>query len=182
MTSTANIEQLARLLAEEERVSEKIRETQAALAGIKKKISEALVDRYVSITQEKKSLPEDLMREEQSYERLLQALVDMRNEIANQIRPVEEQIVQTAVDQIRKTFEEEKNKLEDCLSGIDQKILDCRLHIEEYQRIRSHLDALNERLTHFGRETLLMPEPLSSSDLGDLVRGRIDQLRSHGKI
>lgn len=182
MTSTANIEQLARLLAEEERISEKIRETQAVLAGIKKKISEALVDRYVSITQEKKSLPEELMREEQSYERLLQALVDMKNEIANQIRPVEEQIVQTAVDQIGRAFEEEKNKLADCLSAIDQKILDCRVHIEQYQGIRSRLENLNGRLTHFGRDTLVLPEPLPSTDLGDLVRARIDQLRSNGKI
>ena len=39
-------------------------------------------------------MPEDGMREEQSYARLLQALQDMKSEIAKQIRPVEEQIIQ----------------------------------------------------------------------------------------
>ena len=50
------------------------------------------------------------MREEQSYERLLQALQDMKNEIAKQIRPVEEQIVQANVEHLRQTFSQESRR------------------------------------------------------------------------
>ena len=55
------------------------------------------------------------MREEQSYERLLQALQDMKSEIAKQIRPVEEQIIQANVYHLRQTFQQESRKLSKCL-------------------------------------------------------------------
>ena len=57
--------------------------------------------RYVEMIEEKIPMPEDLIKEEQSYERLLQTLPDMKNEIAKKIRPVEEQIVQANVDHIK---------------------------------------------------------------------------------
>ena len=63
------------------------------------------------------------MREEQSYERLLQALQDMKNEIAKQIRPVEEQIIQANVDHLRQTFTQETRRLSKCLEEIDDNIL-----------------------------------------------------------
>ena len=182
MRRSSSIEQLAKLLAEEERVEEKIHETQVVLSDIKKRISETLVRRYVAMTQEKISMPEDLMKEEQSYERLLQALLDMKNEIAKQIRPVEEQIIQANVDHLRQGFEDEKNKLEQCLAGMDQKILDCHLHLEEYRRIRSSLEILNGRLSRLGRDSLPMPDPLPSDDLGDVVIGRVEHLKSQGKL
>ena len=57
--------------------------------------------RYVEKIEEKVPMPEDLIKEEQSYERLLQALLDMKNEIAKKVRPVEEQIVQANADHIK---------------------------------------------------------------------------------
>lgn len=182
MMPTATIEELAKLLAEEERVEEKIRETRTSLGDIKKRISESLVHRYVAMTEEKIAMPEDLMKEEQSYERLLQALLDMKNEIAKRIRPVEEQIVQANVDYLKQMFSQEKSKLGECLDAIKQKILDCRLHVEEYEQICSELNAVNSRLSRFGAEPLAMPEPLPTTDLGDLIIGCIRELRSQGKL
>lgn len=179
---TATIEELAKLLAEEGRVEEKIRETRAALADIRKRTSESLVHRYVSMIEERVTMSEDIMKEEQSYERLLQALLDMKSEIAKQIRPVEEQIVQANVDQIKQMFEQKKNMLGDCLDAIKQKILDCRLHIEEYDRIRSDLDSLNKRLSRLGADLLPLPEPLPTTDLGDLITRCIEDLRSQRKL
>jgi len=182
MMPTATIEELAKLLAEEERVEEKIRETQTSLGDIKKRISESLVHRYVAMTEEKIAMPEDLMKEEQSYERLLQALLDMKHEIAKQIRPVEEQIVQANVDYLKQTFDREKNRLGECLGEIDQKILGCRLHLEEYERTCSQLNTLNERLTRMGAESLPLPDSLPTTDLGDIIRGRLEHLKSQGRI
>ena len=68
---TNPLEKLVKLLADESRVDEKIRDTQSALMLVKKRVSESLAQHYVSMGESRIQLPEDLMREEQSYERLL---------------------------------------------------------------------------------------------------------------
>jgi len=122
------------------------------------------------------------MKEEQSYERLLQALQDMKAEIAKQIRPVEEQIIQANVDHLRQTFNQESRRLSKCLEEIDNNILACRQYLQDYERIRSSLHALNEKLCQLGADAIQVPDGLPSADLGDTVGRRIDHLRSQGKI
>lgn len=85
------------------------------------------------------------MREEQPYERLLQALQDMKSEIAKQIRPVEEQIIQANVEHLRQSFSQESRRLAKCLEEIDDNILACRQYLQDYDRIRFGLQSLNER-------------------------------------
>ena len=172
---------LAKLLAEEERIHDKIRDTQAALTLVKKKISDSLVQSYSS-QGPKVHMPEDLMNEEQSYERLLQALQDMKNEIAKQIRPVEEQIIHANRENIRQSFTQESQRLGKCLEEIDNNILACRKAMEEYERIRTGLNGLNEKLTLVGSPVQQIPDGLPSHDLGEIVKNRIDHLRSQGKI
>ena len=122
------------------------------------------------------------MREEQSYERLLQALQDMKNEIAKQIRPVEEQIIQANVDHLRQTFTQESRRLTKCLEEIDDNILACRQYLQDYERIRSSLHGLNEKLTQLGAESIQVPDGLSNADLGEIVKQRIENLRTQGKV
>lgn len=122
------------------------------------------------------------MKEEQSYERLLQALQDMKTEIAKQIRPVEEQIIQANVDHLRQAFAQESRKLNKCLEEMDGNILACQRDLHEYERIRSALHGLNEKISQLGAEQIQVPESLTSSDLGEIIRQRIDSLRSQGKI
>ena len=69
--ATGPIERLGRLIADESLLDAKIRDTQAALTLIKKRVSESLAQHYVSSREPRIQLPEELMREEQSYERLL---------------------------------------------------------------------------------------------------------------
>lgn len=175
------VEELAKLLAEEKRVEEKMRETQAALSGIEKKISD-LVHRYVAVTDEKVPLPEDLLKEEQSHKHILRAFLDIKNDIAKQIRTRGEQIVQANANHLKQTFEHEKNKLRKCLVGIDQKILDCRQCIEQHNAIRWYLNTLNESLSGLGTDALPIPDPLPTPDLVDIITGRIEHLRSQGKF
>ena len=183
MNFVANpLEKLVKLLSDESRVDEKIRDTQAALILVKKRVSESLAQHYVSTSESRIQLPEDLMREEQSYERLLQALQDMKNEIAKQIRPVEEQIIQANVDHLRQTFTQESRRLTKCLEEIDDNILACRQYLQDYERIRSSLHGLNEKLTQLGAESIQVPDGLSNADLGEIVKQRIENLRSQGKV
>jgi hypothetical protein len=182
MPITEVIKELADLLAEQERIEQKIRETQTALSDIKKRISESLVHHYMAMSGEKVSLPQELIQEEQSQEYLLHALLDMKNDIAKRIRPVENQIVQSNTDSLKQIFDQEKNHLSHCLDGIDQNILDCGLHVQEYEKTRSSLKSLNERLLRLGNEAHAVPDPLPTNDLGDIVVQRITYLRSQGKI
>lgn len=182
LSATGAIGKLARFLADEAQVDEKIRDTLAALTVVKKRISESLVQHYIGAKEPRVYMPEELMKEEQSYERLLQALKDMKGEIAKQIRPVEEQIVQASVDNLRESFNKESQRLNKCLEEIDENILACRQFLQDYERGRSVLHSLNEKLSQLGAESLQVPDHLPSADLGEIVKGRIESLRSQGKI
>ena len=122
------------------------------------------------------------MREEQSYERLLQALQDMKSEIAKQIRPVEQQIIQANVDHLRQAFGQESRRMSKCLEEIDDNILACRQYLQEYERIRAGLKMLNEKLVQLGADAIPIPDGLATNDLGEIVRQRIEHLRAQGKI
>ena len=176
------VEKLVQLIAEDSAVDAKIRDTEAALALVKKRVSLSLAQHYVSTSEPRIQLPEELMKEEKSYERLLQALQDMKNEIAKQIRPVEEQIIQANVEHLRQTFSQESRRLAKCLEEIDDNILACRQYLQDYERIRTTLQGLNEKITQLGSQSIQVPDGLPTSDLGDIVRERIDFLRSQGKI
>ncbi|MGE5816727.1 MAG: hypothetical protein ACM37Z_01810 [Deltaproteobacteria bacterium] len=176
------VERLVKLIKDETRLDEKIRDAQAALTLVRRRVSESLAQHYVSTREARIQMPEDLMKEEQSYERLLQALQDMKTEIAKQIRPVEEQIIQANVDHLRQAFNQESRKLTKCLEEIDENILACRQYLHDYERIRSSLHGVNEKLSQLGADGIQMPESLPSSDLGEIIRQRIDHLTSQGKI
>ena len=122
------------------------------------------------------------MREEQSYERLLQALQDMKGEIAKQIRPVEQQIIQANIDHLRQAFSQESRRMSKCLEEIDDNILACRQYLQEYERIRAGLKMLNEKLIQLGADAIPIPDGLATNDLGEIVRQRIEHLRAQGKI
>ena len=180
--ATAPLEQLVKLIGDEALVDERIHETQAALVLVKRRVSESLALHYIATREVRIQMPEDLMREEQSYERLLQALQDMKSEIAKQIRPVEEQIIQANVDHLRQTFSQESRRLSKCIEEVDDNILACRQYLQEHARIRASLDALNQKLTQLGAEGIQVPDALDTNDLGEIVRQRIEHLRSQGKI
>jgi primosomal protein N'' len=182
IVASSPLEKLVKLLADERKVDLRLRETQAALTLVKRRVSESLAQHYIAMGEIRIQLPEDLMKEEQSYERLLQALQDMKSEIAKQIRPVEEQIIQANVDYLRQSFSQESRRLSKCLEEIDDNILACRQYLQDYERIRSELKMLNDKLAQLGTESIAVPEGLTTNDLGEIVRQRIEHLRSQGKI
>lgn len=180
---TLPIGKLAKLLADDARVDDKIRDTKAALSLIQKKVSELLAQHYIAMKEPRIQIPEDLMKEEEAFERLLQALQDMKGEIARQIRPVEEQIIQANRDHLRQTFTQESRKLGKCLEEIDDNILACRQYLQEYDRVRAGLYGLNEKLTQLGAESIQLPDDgLPTHDLGEIVRSRIEYLKAQGKL
>ncbi|MGH7847715.1 MAG: hypothetical protein ACREQW_21445 [Candidatus Binatia bacterium] len=174
------IEELAKVIVETKRVEQKIHETRGQLSCIKKKISETLVHRYLG--DGNIIVEEDLMKAEQTYERLMQALLDMKKNFEHQMRSLDEQIVQANIMHLRAVFEEKKNLLADYVDGIDQKILGCLAHVEEYRRIHADLNELSERLHLLGVDSLEIPERLHSEELIEILGDRVQHLRFQGKL
>jgi hypothetical protein len=168
-------------MADEALAEEKIHAAQVALAAIKKKISESLVQSYITHGTNI-NMPEDLMSQEQYYERLLLALQEMKREIAQKIRPLELQIIEANREHLRETFDQHARKLNECLAAVDEHILASRQHLDEYDSIRSVLQRLNDKLTQLGSIPLDLPAGPASSDLSATIRSRLEQLKSQGKI
>ncbi len=173
---------LAKLRADEGRLDRQIEDTQAALTLAQKRVSERLAQRYTATNDPIVEIPEDLMKEEDSFERLLLALQDMKTEITKQIRPVEEQLIQTNIEHLRHSFNEESQNLNKCMEEIDDNILACRKYWQDYERISSELDAANEKLIQMGIEPVSVPDRLSSGDFAEALQRRIEHLRSQGKL
>jgi hypothetical protein len=122
-----------------------------------------------------------LVKEEQNYERLLDALRDMQAQIEERVKPVAEQVVQAEIARLRSLAEEHRSALSDCLARIDQSILSCRAQMDQYQQTRANLAALNERLQKLGAHSESPPN-LPADNLKDLILARVDNLRVDGKL
>jgi primosomal protein N'' len=172
---------LAKLLADEALTEEKIHASQAALAAVKKKISESLVQSY--ITQGPNiNMPEDLMSQEQYYERLLLALQEMKREITQKIRPLELQVIEANREHLREAFDQYTRKLNECVAAIDEHILASRQHLDEYNSIRALLESLNDKLAQLGAIPLDVPAGRTREDLAEVIKSRLEHLKSQGKI
>ncbi len=122
------------------------------------------------------------MQEKQSYEHLLQVLLNIKSEISRQIRPIEEQIVQASIEYLRETFEQEQTRLKASLEALDQKILECRSLIEEQAGLRSRLETLNDQLSRLGATPLPLPDFLPQAHWEEVLRERLAQMKAQGKL
>jgi hypothetical protein len=177
----SSLNSLAKLMADEALVEEKIQASQVALAAVKKRISESLVQNYITHGAHI-NMPEDLMSQEQYYERLLLALQEMKRDLTQRIRPLELQIIEANRAYLRETFDLNIRRLSRCLERIDEKTLACRQHVDEYNSIRSELQSLNDRLVQLGASPLELPTGPTGSALDEMIRLRLEYLKSIGKI
>lgn len=182
MLNTDAFEELQNLFREQSKVAEKISEVQTTLSHIRKKNSASLAQRFITRSSEKIDFGEEHMREEQTYERLLQALRDLQAEIEERVRPVAEQVIHAEVERLRSLSEQRRSTLSQCLAGIDESILGCRAQLAEYNQSHADLDMLNEKLSKLGAEPVAVPDYLPTVSLADLIVSRIEDLRSQGKI
>jgi hypothetical protein len=172
---------LAKFLADEALVEDKIQASQVALAAVKKKISESLVQSYLTRGANIK-LPEDLMSQEQYYERLLLALQEMKRDLTQRIRPLELDIIEANRAYLREIIDLNIRQLTRCLEKIDETTLACRRHLEQYNSIRSELHSLNDRLVQLGAAPLELPRGPTGGDLGEMILSRLEHLKSIGRI
>ena len=60
------VERLVKLLQDETRIDEKIRDAKTAVSLVRKRVSETLAQHYIATRETRIQVPEDLMKEEQS--------------------------------------------------------------------------------------------------------------------
>ena len=120
--------------------------------------------------------------EEYLSDRLLQAFLNMKNNFEQQVRSLDGHLAEAQLEYFKEMFDTQKSTAADCLNGIDQKVLDCLAHIEQYKRIHSALSSLNEKLSQLGVEPFALPEALPAEDLGSIITSRIEMLRSQGRV
>jgi len=102
------IEQLRELLYEQGKVTEKFASLESALNSIRENLSAASSAQGMNNTMPHVGMRENLLKEEQTYEKLFRALEDMKVQIEERVRPVAEQVVQAEVERLRDLSEQHK--------------------------------------------------------------------------
>ena len=68
------------------------------------------------------------------------------------------------------------------LDLIDQQLIALSVYLEEHQHLCASLNNLNGKIPSLGGVPLAMPEALAGGSLATVLAGRLDYLKSQGKI
>ena len=72
--------------------------------------------------------------------------------------------------------------LEGCLDGIDERLKECSVFVEDYKRQYAELCVMSERLRQLGAEPNSLPLGLPADRVEGVVAWRLQELRAQGKI
>lgn len=112
---------------------------------------------------------------------LMESLLRMKESFEDQARSLGEQIGR-AREHLRSLFDQQKTALLELAEGVDDKLVECSVYIENYKRLYSNLRDLHARLSGLGCEGLEMPGPLPAEDMEGIINWRIQGLKAQGKI
>lgn len=173
------IKQLQSLFTDRSKVIETISSIHSALDSIRSHAAESApaIPEPPSSGTLSAGVPEDHV-----YGRLLQALRDMQAQIDRRIRPLAQEMVQFELTRLRDQSDDQRDALNQCLAKIDQNILECVSRVDEYQRRRADLLAINQRLSEFGAAPESLPADLPTADPLDAITARIEGLHLEGKL
>lgn len=122
------------------------------------------------------------MTSEQIIDQLFETLLSLQNVFARQMQLLNDSIATARMQYLTQLFERKRNDFADCLAAIDRQVLECSARIEEYERLRSNLHDLRQRLFELTGEPVAEPEAIPTKPIEDLVRLRVDYLKSLGKL
>ncbi len=117
----------------------------------------------------------------QSAERLMDIILQMKINLVH----INETLAQQNFEirqQVAGVFEEESKSLERCLLGIDEKLKDCAVSVDDYQRLHATLSSMREKLVQLGAEPSALAAPLPGDHVEDVIAWRMRELRAVGKL
>ena len=113
----------------------------------------------------------------ESVERLMDIILQMKINLAH----INETLVQQTYEireQLGLLFNEEKGTLERCLCAIDEKLQDCAILILDYQRRHADLTAMREKLVQLDAEPAVLPPPLPSDTVENIIAWRLREIKA----
>lgn len=116
----------------------------------------------------------------ESIERLMNIILQMKINLAHVNETLQQQTHEIRAE-LSVIFEGEKKALESCLSNIDEKLKECSVYVDDYQRRYTALSAMREKLVKLGAEPGAMPAGLPSLAVEDVVAWRVKELNHQGK-
>lgn len=123
------------------------------------------------------------MKTQEAIDKAFEALFEIKTNLERQVRSLDEQIRRAQLEYLDKAFQQQKDALAECLDGIDQQLIKLSVYIEEYQRLHQSLKDMNEKqIPELGGTSPAMPEAIGGDSLAAVVAGRLDYLKSQGKI
>jgi len=117
----------------------------------------------------------------ESVERLMDVMLQMKINFVHVTETLHQQTVEIR-QQLGIIFEKEKKSLEDCLVGIDRKLKECSMCVENYRSLYADLSTMREKLVQLGGQPSPMPAPLPADQLDEIVAWRLQELKGEGKI
>jgi len=122
------------------------------------------------------------MKTEPGHDTMFEALVALRNNLHEKLALLDEQIRSAQLKRLEESFRQQSDALAECLDGIDQQLMALAVYVDDYRRLYSSLNDLNEKIPHFGGSPHAMPEAMEGEDLTAILAARLDRLKSQAKI
>jgi hypothetical protein len=117
----------------------------------------------------------------ESVERLMDIVLQMKINLGHVTETLCQQS-QEIREQLGNIFEQEKKALEHCLYGIDNKLTECSVYVDDYRRLYMSLAGMREKLVQLGAEPSVLPTASPSDQIEAVVAWRLQELRSQGKV
>ncbi len=117
----------------------------------------------------------------ESVERLMDTMLQMKINFVYVTETLHQQTLEIR-QQLATIFEKEKKGLEDCLIGVDRKLKECSMCVENYRSLYAQLSTMREKLVQLGAHPSPMPTALPADQLDEIVAWRLKELKCEGKI
>lgn len=117
----------------------------------------------------------------QSVERLMEIILQMRINLGHINETLHQQTCEIR-QQLGLVFEDEKQALERCLNGIDEKLRECSASVEDYRRRRASLVTMREKLVQLGADPNVLPMALPEDNAEGIIAWRLRELKEQGKL
>jgi hypothetical protein len=117
----------------------------------------------------------------EAVERLLDVMLQMKINFAHVTEILQEQTIEIR-QQLGIIFDKEKKGLEECLVGIDRKLNECSVCVENYRNLYAHLSTIREKLVLVGGQPGPMPATLPTDQFDEIIAWRLRELKCDGKI
>ena len=122
------------------------------------------------------------MDRQREHDSTFEALVEIKKSLDEKVNVLAEQIRRAQLECLEDVFRQQKDALAECLGGIDQQLITLSVYIEEYRDIHRSLGNLNEKIPELGGTSPVMPEAVAGDSLMEILAGRLDCLKTQGKI